>query len=371
MELSRLLTERGHEIHIVTSSSAPTLPNMTVHLVRPTAVLRPLRTVTFVRNVKAFLERHRFDLVHAVAPVPNADVYQPRGGLLAEAMERNVATRPTATRRAMKRALVRLSFKQRLMMELEQQVFREGGPAIAAVSEYVRRQCHDIYGVSAPRVRVVFNGVNPPAMSSEEQAAERQSVRGRHGIGAETLLLLFVANNFRLKGLYPLIDMISRLVVSGVEDVRLLVVGHDNPVKYQRRLDASGAGRYVIFTGPTQRVSSFYYAADVLVHPTYFDPCSRVVLEALWHGVPCITTSFNGASEVMRDGVEGFVIDAPDNVGLWVRRIEDLRSAGLRRKMSEKARSLRDKISMERHVKELDDLFAELAADKRSSRRTA
>src|SRR5438034_575894 len=87
-------------------------------------------------------------------------------------------------------------------------------------------------------------------------------------------------------------------------------------------------------------------SAPRCVPPTYYDPCSRVVLEALSYGVPCITTSFNGAAEVMTDGCEGFIIDTPDNVGLWARRIDELRAPELRRKMSDKAVLLRDKLSM-------------------------
>ena len=43
-----------------------------------------------------------------------------------------------------------------------------------------------------------------------------------------------------------------------------------------------------------------YFAADFLVHPTFYDPCSLVVLEALACGLPVITTRANGASELLR-----------------------------------------------------------------------
>jgi len=368
MELSRLLTQRGHEVHVITSTNTPSPPDMTIHRIPAATMIRPLRTSVFVQRASEFLRRNQFDVVHAVSPVACADVYQPRGGLLAETMERNVATRPTATRRAMKRALMRLNFKQRQLLELEQRVFRKGGPLILAVSQYVARQCDAYYNLSSPRVRVVFNGVNGQPVSDDERAAGRAAVRKQHHVSDDTLLLLFIAHNFRLKGMFPLIETLSRLVVSGFTSFRLLVAGRDNPVRYQRRLDALGLTRFVTFTGPTQRVTSFYHAADVCVHPTYYDPCSRVVLEALWHGVPCITTSFNGAAEVMHDGLEGFVIDTPGNIGLWARRIQELQSAELRCKMSKKALLLRDKIGMPRHVAELDTLFAELAERKRASR---
>ena len=114
----------------------------------------------FCRRAGSFVRENSYDVVLAMSPVASADVYQPRGGLLAESMERNVATRSTATRRATKRALRAMNSKRRSLLELERAVFREPGPLIAAVSKYVATQCQRFYDVGAPRVRVVFNGVS-------------------------------------------------------------------------------------------------------------------------------------------------------------------------------------------------------------------
>ena len=69
-----------------------------------------------------------------------------------------------------------------------------------------------------------------------------------------------------------------------------------------------GIARAVTFADAVDPVPH-YAAADVFVHPTWYDPCSLVTLEASAAGLPVITTHFNGASEMMRDGVEGFLLD--------------------------------------------------------------
>ncbi len=361
MELAGLLAERGHDVHVVTATNIQSLPGLSIHTITCPAMLRSLKTATFVRRAGAFCREHGFDIVHAVSPMPDADVYQPRGGLLAETMARNVATRPTASRRLLKRALMAMNVKQRALLDLERRTFAEGGPVIACVSSYVAQQCANFYPAAKDRLRVIFNGVQVRDLSAEERAATRASLRGELGVGDDTLLLAFIAHNFRLKGLGPLIETISRLKTAGVDKVRLLVVGRDNVVPYLRRLKALGIENQVTFTGPSRRTSSLLVSADVCVHPTYYDPCSRVVLEALSLGVPVITTAFNGAAEVIRDGYEGFVIATPDDTGMWARRIQDLAAPELRAKMAENARKLRDRVSMRRHVAELDALFAEVA----------
>jgi UDP-glucose:(heptosyl)LPS alpha-1,3-glucosyltransferase len=162
-----------------------------------------------------------------------------------------------------------------------------------------------------------------------------------------------------------------RLLKSGLTDLRLLVVGRDNPVPFRRRVGSMKLHDHVIFTGPTQRSSAFFHAADVCVHPTYYDPCSRVVLEALSLGLPCITTRHNGAAEVMQDGVEGYILDSADDVDGMADRIRRLSSATLRGEMGGSAAALRDRISMERHVSELNDVFTEFAERRRGRTKSA
>lgn len=368
LELSRLLAARGHDVHIITTTRTPSPPDMTIHQVPVASALGPLRTAMFIRRATAFLQENAFDIVHAVAPLPCADVYQPRGGLLRETSERNVAMRRSIARRAVKRALTALNFKKRSLLDLEREIFREGGPLVLAVSQYVADQCKRFYGVGAPRVRVVFNGVRLSEIDAAQRKADRAAIRKQYQVSDSTLLLLFVAHNFRLKGLDPLIDTAAKLESAGGCDFHVVVAGRDNPVRFQRRIESLRLQQRITFSGPTQRMSAFFNAADVCVHPTYYDPCSRVVLEALSRGVPCITTRSNGASEVIRDGEEGFVIDSPDDIETWADRITALRPAAVRQRMGEAALALRDRISMARHVAELDAVFREIATQKERCR---
>lgn len=364
MEIATLLSQRGHDVHVFTTTNAQSVPGITIHTVATPKVLRTRRMVSFLRRADEAIREEGVDIVHAISPMPTADVYQPRGGLLPEIVARNVATRPTASRRLFKRAMLAMNVKQRSQVALERRIFRNNGPMIACVSAYVARQCREHYGTSEDRIRVIFNGVNPPVPSAEERATQRADMRRELGVADDQLLLLFLAHNFRLKGINPLIESVARLANGGFTAFRLLIAGRDNVVPYKRRIDAMGLGAFVTFTGPTKRAARFYASADVCVHPTFYDPCSRVVLEALYYGVPCITSSYNGASEVIKDGSNGFVIDRPDDSGMLARRIQDLASEPLRRQFSENALALRERINMGRHVSELETLFEEILSRK-------
>jgi UDP-glucose:(heptosyl)LPS alpha-1,3-glucosyltransferase len=112
----------------------------------------------------------------------------------------------------------------------------------------------------------------------------------------------------------------------------------------------------VQFVGPTQRISHFYHAADFLVHPTFYDPCSRVVLEALASGLPCITTRYDGAAEMVGDGESGFVLDAPEDVDTLADRIAVLTDDATRQRMRAAVRDL-PVADMHRHAQEVVEIY--------------
>jgi UDP-glucose:(heptosyl)LPS alpha-1,3-glucosyltransferase len=81
-----------------------------------------------------------------------------------------------------------------------------------------------------------------------------------------------------------------------------------------------------------------YQAADFLVHPTFYDPFSRVAIEAMACGLPVITTRQNGAAEMIRDGTEGFVLEDPRNTATLADRITLFGNAHLRARLARAAR---------------------------------
>jgi UDP-glucose:(heptosyl)LPS alpha-1,3-glucosyltransferase len=130
-------------------------------------------------------------------------------------------------------------------------------------------------------------------------------------------LFLFAANNFRLKGLACLLkafSQISNFKSQISNDAYLIVAGSDNASPYRRLAADLNISDKVLFLGSVGDIGNLLLAADVAVLPTFYDPCSRFILETLAAGKPVITTQFNGASEQFTDNRHGRVIDSPDNI---------------------------------------------------------
>jgi UDP-glucose:(heptosyl)LPS alpha-1,3-glucosyltransferase len=101
------------------------------------------------------------------------------------------------------------------------------------------------------------------------------------------------------------------------------------------------------------------------VHPTFYDPCSLVVLEALACGLPVITSRYNGAAELFREPAEGYVVADPhDRVRLaWA--IGQLLDPARRAAAGPAARQRAALWTFDEHYRQMLAVFAEAGARKR------
>jgi UDP-glucose:(heptosyl)LPS alpha-1,3-glucosyltransferase len=368
VEMARHLAALGLDVSIVCSGAASVPAEtderspVTVRRLPCSGPSRLARTVQFVGQADHVCRLEGFDIVHAVTPCLSANVYQPRGGTYVETIERSVALAHTPVGRLLRRIGRRFNRRQRFLLLLERQLLNDQNPPyVAAVSEYVRRQVRSAFPqLPRKRVRVVFNGVDITPLPLDRVATERAAVRNELAVEQGRPIVLFVAHNFKLKGLGEL--MRATATPGGRKaDWLVVVAGRDSPGPYRRLAWRLGAGGRVRFVGTKYPVEALYAAANVLAHPTWYDPCSRVVLEALVCGLPVVTTPWNGAVEVMRPGRHGEVIappprDAHTLAAAIVRCLDPKLACACRID----APDMREQVSMTRHARELKALYEEV-----------
>ena len=363
LELARHLARMGLSVTVVCGSASatldaddPTLP--AIHRIDNQTANRATRTIRFVRGADEFCRMQRFDVVHAITPCFSANVYHPRGGTYVETVARSVARARTPLGRLLKRLGRRFNRRQRFLLLLERNLLtQKDPPLVAAVSDYVRRQVQSAFGLSAEQVSVVFNGVDIVPLSPDEAAEQRAIYRKRMELGDDQALVLFVAHNFKLKGLA---ELIRARAARPDAAWTVAVAGRDDPTPYLNLASRLGVHDAFQFLGADHAMPALYAAADLLAHPTWYDPCSRVVLEALSCGTPVITTRFNGAAEALEAGRHGVVIGSPDETDALADAITRCLTPEIRETCRHDAATLRARLSMERHARELAALYERL-----------
>jgi glycosyltransferase involved in cell wall biosynthesis len=200
--------------------------------------------------------------------------------------------------------------------------------SIVATSGSLLKTMRESYPNTSSMLKMLSPGVLE--VSGLASDADKQAARIMLGLPLSRPVILFVANDYRKKGLGSLLLALSKLS----ENVVLAVVG--NPVQlseFRAMAQDLGLAARVFFLGSLIDMSTVYRAADVLTHPTHEDTFAMVVLEAMAHGLPVVVTGlpYCGISGLLTDGVNALVLDDPSNLVLLAEKIElILKSESLR-----------------------------------------
>jgi glycosyltransferase involved in cell wall biosynthesis len=175
-------------------------------------------------------------------------------------------------------------------------------------------------------------------------------------------LILFLARLEREKGLFELLEAVSR-VRAAVPDVRLMCAGEGDrraAARYAAHLGIADAVHFTGWVGPSGKRALLEHAAVVAL-PSYDEALPVGLLEAMGAGVPVIASPVGGIPEAVVDGVSGYLVAPGDaaNLERLLRRL--LLDRELRRRIGAAAReSVRLRFSPERSLRRLEEVYAAL-----------
>ncbi len=370
-DLCRRLVTSGHDVHLYACQwDSDALPKeMHYHPLPRPAGPRFLRPWRFGAACQAALKANHHHVSIGFDKTWGQDVLYPQGGLHAASADHNINKHRHGLVRAPARVIKNLDLAHWSFTRLEKKQYLSGNPSLIVVNSHmVAGHFQRYYNVGPEKLRVVHSAIDSSRFERPDRPKLRQEWRQRWGIGNEEIVGLFVAMNYRLKGLEPLLRAVACLPTK--HPFRLLVAGHPRFEAYARLADKLGIANRLLFLGPRRDVHHCYFAADFLVHPTFYDPCSLVVLEALACGLPVITTRFNGASEFLLPGQTasgspaGFVLDDPHNHRELARLMSQLFDPGRRAAFALAARRTAAVWTFDDHYQQLLQVLTEAAAVK-------
>jgi UDP-glucose:(heptosyl)LPS alpha-1,3-glucosyltransferase len=278
--LSRALSDRGHEMHVVTDRGGP-VPGITVH--------------QGIARIDKVLEEVRPDLSVDWGFNHPADIHRLGGGAHQYFLEHSLNAYHGLLR--WYKRLRSRSPKHRAIIRKQGEMLRRPGAFFLANSRFAADQVIAA-GAKPEAVDVLHNGVDTgmfrPAKGKE--AAER--LRARWGLSPSDVAALFIAHNLLLKNFALLRDIFQELA-SRSPGMKLIVVGKRRP---------SLMPPNSVYAGELSDMVTCYQAADCLAHPTFFDSCANVVFEAMSTGLPVVVSNVCGAHELIEEGQSGFVL---------------------------------------------------------------
>src|SRR5205814_3990716 len=126
-------------------------------------------------------------------------------------------------------------------------------------------------------------------------------------------LILFLGKLAPSKGIFDLLEAVAALRPDAA-DVRLVCAGDGDRIavaRYAERLGIADAVKFTGWVGPSGKRALLENAA-VFALPSYDETLPMSVLEAMSAGVPVVASPVGGISEVVVDGVSGFLVAPGD-----------------------------------------------------------
>jgi UDP-glucose:(heptosyl)LPS alpha-1,3-glucosyltransferase len=358
------MVEEGFEVHVYAERWTEENPKIHLHPVRTIPFPKSLRLLSFAVRATREIERGDYHLSLGVGHTLRADVFQPHGGVHWAWFWRSLQVYDG-------RFFWILKFLGRILTPgqwvsgwIEGAPYRQKEPPkVIAISDKVKEDILRWYAIPEEKVAVIYNGVDLEQFHPRNRRY-REEIRKRHGIRDE-FVLLFISNNFRMRGLGHLLNALADIKRETFPPFRLIVLGRDQKGPYLRLARRFGLLNEIVFAGSTEEPEKYYGAADLFILPSFYDACSLALLEALASGLPVVTSASTGASGILDDPGEGWVIENPADRGALKMAIAHFVDEDVRSRASQQARGKVEAYSEQENFGKVIKIFQETLENKR------
>ncbi len=230
---------------------------------------------------------------------------------------------------------------------------------IIAVSESTRRDAITLLGVPERKITVIYEAANPIYRQMDKELARRHVLETYN---LSQPFILFVSTIEPRKNLPGLLQAFRKMRDDYKRDEKLVLAGGRGWLSEEvyASIDRLNLNDHVLMLGrvPSEHLVYLYNAAQMLVHPSFYEGFGLPPLEAMHCGTPAIVSNVSALPEVVGDAA--LLIDPNDVDGLTVAMWRVLTDDQLRTSLVEKGFTRARKFSLERAAHQTLDVYRRL-----------
>ncbi|MBD1381679.1 N-acetyl-alpha-D-glucosaminyl L-malate synthase BshA [Metabacillus arenae] len=354
-ELGKLLAERGHEIHFITSSLPFRLNkiygNIYFHEVEVNqySVFKyPPYDLALSSKMAQVAKREGLDILHVHYAIPHAI-----SAYLAKQMvgdQLKIVTTLHGT------DITVLGYDPSLSDMIRFGI--EASDRVTAVSHSLAEQTYDLLKPNK-EIYTVHNFI-------DERVYSRKKVDHLHTaykILPEEKVIIHVSNFRKVKRVHEVVKSFQ-LIHEKVPSKLLLVGDGPEMTVICRLVDKLGIRDSVLFLGKQDNLEELYSISDLKLLLSEKESFGLVLLEAMACGVPCIGTNIGGIPEVIDDGTTGYLCELGDIETVASRAISVLQDEDLYQMLSKNALlSIKEKFHSDKIVSNYESIYEEVLQD--------
>ncbi|MCE9608438.1 MAG: glycosyltransferase family 4 protein [Planctomycetia bacterium] len=347
--------KRQHDVHIFAASfEEPNPENLTFHHVPKWRANAVTNDLSFFIGA-AWKVPDSFDIVHAqgfCSPRQNVVTAHMCNAAWFDAIDRFHV--PQSWRKRIYRAISTTA---------EKLVYRpQAARRFIAVSHRVRRDLENFHGLR-DQIRVVYHGTDIERFHPRNREAWRATIRQELQIGEREIVALYVGD-------WQKVGPAVVGALAKVPDVRCIVVTRTPSNIILSDARAAGIEGRITLVPPTPEIHRYYGAADFFLFPTFYDTFGLVLTEAMASGLPAIASREAGASELIVDRENGWLIQNAwdhEEIALGIRALAT--DEMLRNRMGSAARTSMEHRTWDCVAAETLPIYYEVVAETKSANR--
>lgn len=328
-ELGLQLADRGFEVHFI-SYNIPFrlqeyIPNLFFHQVEVMnypLFKYPPYTLTLAAKMAEVARGWGLDILHVHYAIPHAACAYLAKGIIGEGAPKIITTLHGTD-------ITLVGIDESFKSITEFSINCSDG--ITSVSEYLKTQTNRAFQIEK-EIEVIHNFVDTDKFSPKVQTCERSQ------FATEDEKIIMHVSNFRpvkrAEDTIKIFDLISREIPA-----KLVLVGEGPDLaKAQSLAERLKIKDKIVYIGTHNAVENILPCADMFLIPSQEESFGLSALEALSCGVPVVGYKAGGLSEVIEDGVSGFLVRIGDAVAARDIAVEVLREPDKLRYHKQKAR---------------------------------
>jgi glycogen synthase len=186
----------------------------------------------------------------------------------------------------------------------------QNADGVIAVSQAMREDVHELYGVPRDKIRVIHNGID----LNQYRPTPDRSVLARYQIDAGRPFVLFVGRITRQKGIIHLVNAIKYLktgvqvvLCAGAPDTP--EIGREMTAAVERaRRESHNPIIWIPQIVPKEDIIPLYTQAALFLCPSVYEPFGIINLEAMACETPVVASAVGGIKEVVTHERTGLLV---------------------------------------------------------------
>jgi N-acetyl-alpha-D-glucosaminyl L-malate synthase BshA len=301
--LGTLLANRGYEVHFISYNPPYRLPdyheNIYYHEVEISQYplfKYPPYCLTLATKMVEVIQESELDILHVHYAIPHT---------ISAYLAKEISHRPIPIITTLHGTDITLVGQQKSFFNVVQFALQKSD-GITAVSHFLRQQTQDVFKISQD-IEVIHNFVDTQQFKPITSKSRRTRFCGK-----SNFLLIHVSNFRPVKRVEDVLSVFER--IQRVLNAHLLLVGEGpDTLKAKELCKQYNIEQKVCFLGNQQQVEALLGIADLFLLTSQFESFGLSALEAISCGVPVLAVKGGGVTEVLEEGVSGYLCNPGDH----------------------------------------------------------